>query len=477
MTKANLRGQFIHYLIPSVASLVSLSFYILADTFFIANGVGSVGLAALNIALPAYAVVNATAMMLGIGAGVLIAVNRGMGERERMQAAFRTAIVLAAGVGAVYTAIGVLCADKLALLLGASDLSHAYATTYIRVILAYSVFFLLNTTLQCIVRNDENPRLAMASMITNSLANVILDYIFVIVLGWGMWGAAFATGLAAVMGIVILSFHWIRRKSSLTLFDKSVKKQTRRHHDAARLEHDSNNDVTDGFILMAGKIIKGGFSNFITELGNGLVILLFNVTLMRLSGDLAVAAYGIVANIALVISYVFLGVGQGLQPVVSFQFGKGNEANCRKVLFMALRLSVLLGITFFVLGTLFPAQLTALFNGDNNAVLAEITVNAMKTYFFAFLSMGVSIAAASYFQSVMMPGRAMFISVMRSCILVIAGVVILPRLWGLGGVWLVAPAAEGIAMLISIFLIKRTAKDRKSCRAANGYPITKEGIR
>ena len=434
-----LTRQFLRYLFPSVASLVSLSCYILADTFFVATGVGSMGLAGLNIALPAYAVINATGLMLGIGAGVVVSVSRGRGDEATANAAASTALAAALVIGLVYTAAGTLLAAPIAELLGASAQSLPYATTYIRTLAGFSVFFLLNNVLVAVVRNDDNPRLSMTAMIACSLSNVVLDAVFILIFGWGMFGAAFATGLAPIISLCILSLHWLKGHNSLAIRSERPR------------------------LRLIRELVSGGNSNFLIEVGNGLVIMLFNFTLMSMSGDVGVAAYGIVTNIALVAGYVFIGVGQGIQPLVSRFHGEGDRGSASAILRKALTLSIAVGALFFALGLLFPDQLAALFNGDNNPELAAITVRAIRIYFAAFLFMGVNVCFASYFQSVLRPKTAAVISLARGFALVVAGVAVLPRLLHLDGVWMIVPLAELLTLPIcgvGLWLSRRERREK-----------------
>lgn len=424
--KQRLLGQILQYLFPSVASMISLSGYILADTFFVAKGVGGIGLAGLNIALPAYALINATGLMLGIGAGVVISMSRGRGETKTPGEAAVTAMASGLVLGLLLSVAGLTQGERMALLLGASEQSLLYAATYIRVLMGFAPIFLLNNILIALVRNDRNPRLAMTAMVISSLSNVALDFLFILVFGWGMFGAALATGIVPMISIAFLSLHWLRGNSTLALRGSRLR------------------------LRLLGDIAGGGSSNFFIEMGNGLAILLINLTLMPLAGDLAVAAYGIVANIALVIGNVFIGMGQGIQPLISQYHGQGDSKTCSRILCIALAVAAGAGVVFFAVGRLFPAQLAHVFNSENNAQLAEITIHAIQTYFTAFLLMGFSICCASYFQSVQRPQVAAAISLLRGFGLVAVGVAVLPPLLGLAGVWMIVPAAELLTLPICI---------------------------
>lgn len=424
MQQQSIYRTFLHYLFPSAASMVGLSCYILADTYFISVGIGGIGLAALNLVLPVYSLISATGLMLGIGAGVVVSVSRGVGDQHRADRAFTCAVTAGLVAGIVFTVIGVGFTRPLCVLLGASEQALPYAVEYLRTLCRFSVFFLLNSILTALVRNDGNPRLAMAAMLTGSLTNIVLDYVFIIRFGWGMFGASFATGFAPVLGIAILSSHWLRRRNSIRL----------------RKERFSP--------ALLGSLLRNGSSNFIIELGGGVIILLFNITLLGIGGDLAVAAYGIVANIALVISNLFVGIGQGLQPVASKCHGEGDHVATRRLLAVALWIAVAVGILCCAVGQLLPQQLTAIFNSEGNAQLAGITTRAIRIYFTAFVFMGFNICCASWMQAVLYSKSASAVSILRSFALVALGIAVLPRLFGLDGVWLTVPATEALTLLV-----------------------------
>lgn len=440
----SLRREYFHYLFPSIASMVSLSCYILADTYFVSAGVGSLGLAGLNIALPAYSLINALGLMLGIGAGVVVSVSRGQGDERKANSVFGCAVAVGLAVGLVLTAVGVTQAEGIATLLGASKQSLPYAATYLRTITAFSVFFLLNNILVALVRNDGNPRLSMVAMVICSLSNVALDALFILGFGWRMFGAAFATGLAPIISIAILSLHWIKGKAGLRLEKKRPQ------------------------LSLLPTIVKGGSANFITEMGNGVVILLFNLTLASLGGDLAVAAYGIVANIALVIANLFVGIGQGMQPVCSRCHGEGNVKGTGQLLRLAMGISLGLGVLFLIAGEVFPAQLAAVFNSKGDAELAALTIRAIRFYFAAFPFMGINLSLTAWMQSVMRTRPAGNLSLLRAFVLVVAGILLLPRMMGLDGVWLIVPIAEALTLLagVATILLSRSASAKKTNQTA-----------
>lgn len=197
----NVLPKFCRYVSANVMGMIALSCYILADTFFIANAIGADGLTALNIAIPVYNLINAAGLMTGVGGGTRYAILRAQGENESANRLFSGMVLLAAA--------------PLAALLGADAVTLPLCSVYLRTILCFAPFFLLNSTLQAFVRNDGAPRLAMAGMLTSSLSNVVLDWVFMYPMGMGMFGAAIATCIAPILSLCVLATHFARPASRL----------------------------------------------------------------------------------------------------------------------------------------------------------------------------------------------------------------------------------------------------------------------
>lgn len=199
--------EFSCYTFLSVLGTLGVSCYILADTFFVSKGLGTSGLAALNLAIPVYNFIHGTGLMLGMGGATRFSVCKSQNRKEDVNRIYTNTIYLAVLFSAVFTLPGILCSDRLALLLGA-DLSVLEMTnTYLRWLLLFSPAFILNDVLLCFVRNDESPQLAMIAMLIGSFSNIILDYIFIFPMKMGILGAIFATGLSPIISIVMMSPH------------------------------------------------------------------------------------------------------------------------------------------------------------------------------------------------------------------------------------------------------------------------------
>ena len=427
---------FLKYVSANVLGMIGYSCYILADTFFIARGIGSNALAALNLVLPAYSLMNGTGLMIGMGAASRYTISSTKPEGALHRTIFTQALYVMAFAAVIFSSSGILFPDKIAAVLGADADTIGYAADYIRILLMFSPLFLGNNLLLSFVRNDGAPRLSMTGMIVGSLTNIVLDYVFIYPLGMGMTGAALATATAPVISMMIMSIHFIKKQN---------------HFRPVR---------TRLSLVRWGDICTLGVSSLITELSSGVVIIIFNYLILGLNGNTGVAAYGILANIALVLVSIYTGIGQGVQPIVSRYAGKDGEQQRRNLRRYALTASLIFALLSYLLIAVFAVPLADLFNREHDPVLTEIASNGMRIYFVSLFFSGINIVAAAFLSSADRPKQAFAVSILRGFVLIIPIAWGLSVLFGLTGIWMAVPATEAcVCLLALIFLFK---KDRGS---------------
>lgn len=448
--KQTIRKEFIHYVSLNVMSMVGLSAYVLADTFFVANGVGHLGLTSLNLVLPAYSLVNGLGLMFGMGAATRYSVLKGEGQDQKANRVFTDIVLLAAFLGVILTAVGTIFAGNIATFLGADAQTLPFAKEYLGTLLAFTCPFFLNNVIICFVRNDNSPKLSMFAMLAGSLSNIVLDYIFIFPLKMGMFGAAFATGLAPIISLLVLSRHFVTKKNNFRLI-KGI----------------------PNIISLGGSIILG-FPSFITEFSSGIVMFAFNTAILSISGNIGVAAYGIIANLALIVVAVYTGIAQGIQPLISRNFGSRNTAVIDKLLKYACLTAIAGGLVFTTLGILFRMNLIWIFNSENNAELALIAAQGIQIYFPAFILMGINIVMTTFFSSVMQAAPSFLISLTRGCAAVLLFVVVLPIFFGINGVWAAVPMAELTALIISLAALMRYQKTNAAMTTRQTFSASQE---
>ena len=428
--------EYFRYVPFSVLAMIAMSCYILADTYFISQGLGTYGLSALNLAIPIYYFIHGTGLMLGMGGATRYSVLRSKGEEDKANAVFTNTLYLAAAFSVIFVLVGVFLSGNIARLLGADQYTYEMTEIYLRVLLLFSPAFTLNNVLVCFVRNDGAPRLAMASTVTGSLSNILLDWVFIFPCKMGMFGAVFATGLAPVIGVCVSCIHLVRRKNNFKFVKVKPNARTMGVH----------------FAL--------GFPSLVEQLSSAIVILVFNFIILDISGNTGVAAYGVVANISLVVASVFTGIAQGVQPLVSRAHGEGERGQEKSYLLYALITALIFSVIVYAVIFFFAGQIADVFNRDKDALLTELAAEGMRLYFTAIPFVGFNVITCTFFTSSEKPLPAHIVSLLRGLVVVIPAAFALSAVWGLTGVWLSYPVTEGIVAAVAaviLYLISRRA--------------------
>lgn len=431
LLEGSVGAAFARYCTTSMLGMIGISAYILADTFFIANGVGAMGIAALNLVLPLYSIIFATGLLIGVGGAAFSANERGRGNDKKAGSIYSFCILLGLFCGLLYTAIGWLFPEQILTWMGASAETIGLGQSYFEVIVTFSPAFILNNILQAFVRNDHQPHLAMASMISGSLFNIVMDYVFIFPLGMGMFGAALATAFSPVVGICVMLFHLLSKRCSYRFcFEKP-------HFSYLK------------------PIVSGGGGSFFTDISSGVVIFVFNAVLLRLNGNTAVAAYAVIANISMVINSSFSAIAQALQPIVSLNFGAGKLERVQKTVKIAVLTALGCSILFYAVSVLCSDQIISAFNNENNAELAQIAKSGIWKFFLAFIPMGINITISGFFQSVLDMKHSFRISLLRGFLLIVPFILLFAALFGMNGVWFAVFACEICTLVVSFFSLKR----------------------
>lgn len=426
---------FIKYVTLNILGMIGLSCYILADTFFVSKAMGLSGLAALNFAISVYSVIHGTGLMIGIGGATRFSILKSQDKDEKASKIFSMSTKIGLTIGIIFAIMGIFGSKSLALSLGADGETLPLTKKYLETILCFAPFFISNNILLAFIRNDKNPKLSMMAMLAGSFSNIILDYIFMFPLKMGMFGAAFATGLAPIISIGVLSFHFIKKKNSFTYVPvKTVW-----------------SSVID--------ILNLGVSAFITEISSAVVLITFNLVILKLSGNLGVASYGIVANIALVGVSIFTGVGQGIQPLISRGYGRKDRKTIKKVLQFALITSLVMALGIY-LGIFFNQEsIIQIFNSEENMEILRMAKAGLKIYFLGFFFAGINVIITVYLSATEHPKEAFMVSVARGCVIIVPLVLLLSKMWNMDGVWFSFALTEALVTMLAIFLILKSEKD------------------
>lgn len=422
--------KFAKYAGLSVCSMIGISCYILADTYFVSKGLGADGLTALNLAIPMYDFIHGIGLMLGMGGATRYSVCRSQRRQKAADEMYTNTLYLAVIFSVFLMMAGIFGSEQIASLLGADETVFAMTNTYLKVLMIFAPMFILNDVLLCFVRNDGGPQLSMAATVTGSVSNIILDYIFIFPCGMGMFGAVFATGISPVASILVMSPHWMRKEKGFHLIKTGLIPKT------------------------AGVNMALGFPSFVTQVSSGVVMITFNSIILNLEGNIGVAAYGVIANISLVVTAVYTGIAQGMQPVVSQAYGQNRWEDIRRVLRYAMAAMIVFSVVIYGVIFLAADQIAFIFNSENNKMLQEIAVNGLKLYFTSVLFVGFNVILAVYFTSVERAIPAQIISLMRGLIVIVPAAFLMAKILQMNGVWLAFPATELMTALVGAALYR-----------------------
>lgn len=435
--KGTLR-EFARYTSLNVLGMIALSCYILADTFFVSLGLGADGLTALNLAIPVYSFIHGSGLMIGMGGGTRYSILKSQGNHQEADRVFTNVLYLAAVLAALFVTAGLLFAEDLVRLFGGTGAVFTMCRTYLRVILLFAPAFLMNNVLLCFVRNDGAPQLAMAAMIGGSLSNVVLDWVFIFPCGMGIFGAVFATGLAPIISMGILSPHFFRKKNQFR--PVPCKPQLRR----------------------TARILSSGVPSLVTEVSSGIVIIAFNGLIMGLEGNTGVAAYGVIANLSLVVIAIYTGIAQGIQPILSRSYGTGDRAGLTIILRCAMMTQVVVSLLIYGIVAAFAPQIAAVFNSEGSASLQAIAEQGLRLYFIACPFAGCNVVLSMYFTSTERPLPAHIISLLRGFFLILPLAFLLAWLGQMAGIWLAFPLTEFLVAALAASLYFHSKKPREA---------------
>ena len=421
------------YIAPNILAMVGMSCYILAATFFIATSQGTNGITALNLALPIYGLIFAIGSMIGTGSAIRYILAKATGQQETKKY-FSNALIWDAIVSVIFIAAGLFFPGQVMRVMGADAVIEAIGIPYIRIVLCFTPFFMMNYAFTAFVRNDNAPHIAMAATLLSSLFNIVFDYVFMFPLGMGMTGAALATAVSPIVSILICMVHYLSPKSSVSFH----------------------------FMVPSVKMLISscslGVVAFVGEIASAVTTMVFNFVLLGLDGNTAVAAYGVIANTALVGTAIFNGVSQGLQPLASEAHARGEEHEKHQILVKSIVTGIALAIVLIAGVWFFAADITSAFNSEQSAQLAAYAIPGIRIYFIGFFAAGINIICAGFLSATDHAKESSIVAISRGIIAIIIFALVLPTFLGITGVWLAFPAAEAVTLLLAIFMTKRISK-------------------
>ncbi len=414
---------FARYVSLNIVSIIAVSCYVLADTFFISRSGGPDGITVLNLCLPIYNIIYAIGAMIGTGSAIRFTIEKNEGRRSRY---FTNALLWCLIFGLAAALIGGSRPDLILHLMGGDSQIVRIGIPYLRIFILFSPFFMANQVFTAFVRNDGAPALSMTATMSSSLFNILFDYIFVFPMGMGIAGAGLATAISPVVSISICCLHFLAGDNNL-----HIRKM-----------------LPDVRLLVSS--CKLGISSFVAEMSQGVTTTLFNFLILGLEGNIGVAAYGIVANFSIVGTSLFNGLAQGTQPLISRFHLTGEEKKKRQILRLGIITALCIALLINLAAWTQTDLLISIFNSSRSAMLSRIAHPGLRIYFTGFLCSGLNIFLASSFSADDKAAASACVSLSRGFAAICAFALVLSRLFGMTGIWASYPAAEAFTLMLAL---------------------------
>lgn len=425
-----IKKLYMSYLIPTLIGMLSNSVYCLVDVFFVSKGAGSLGLAALNIAMPIFTIYSAVGLLFGVGGATIMSIAEGNKDHKVRNQAFTLSLVMMVGIGAIFTILGLCFLEPLAYAFGASTELLPYVIEYMQPIIVVTIPFILMYSSSILIRADHNPKLSMLALMCGNISNMILDYVFVMIFDWGIFGASFATAISPCLTITIVSLHFLRKQNTVhftkQFFDFSVLK----------------------------RMINNGLGSGIMEISAGAIIMIFNMVILWISDETYLAAFAIITNISYVGKGLLNGFAQAAQPIISSNFGANQTERVKEALHICMKYSFLFTAFVYVIFFFFPKAVVIPF-ANGNDTLIQIACTGVKIYFISLMLTALNTMLMYYFQSIERGHLATLFAVLKGFVFILLGLAILVPLFHINGVWLAVTFAEGLTFLFAYRMLKR----------------------
>jgi putative MATE family efflux protein len=427
------------FALPSIIGMVVSALYNVVDRIFIGRGVGELALAGVTVAFPFQLIQIAFAVLIGVGASALISISLGERDREKAERVLGNGFCLNMLISVAMAVLGIAFLDPCLRIFGASAEVLPYARSFTLIILCGAPFGTISMGLNGFIRSEGNPKVAMVTQLIGPILNVVLCPVFIFVFKWGVAGSALANVISQAVGSIWVLRYYLSGKSLLKL--KLANFAPRRE--------------------IALPILALGAATGLSELASAVTNGIMNNQLLRYGGDRAVAAMGIVFAISNLVFLTLIGMNMGVQPLVGYNVGARLYGRVRKVELVAIGVATSFTTLCFAGVQLFPAAFVSLFAGPGSS-LGGIGVYALRHYFLVLPLMGLQVLGSGYFQAAGKPMKSLLLGLSRQFIILVPMLLILPRFWGLDGVWNAQPVSDVLAFAITALFLTREMRSLKA---------------
>lgn len=432
------------YALPAVVAQIASSLYNVVDRIFIGQGVGSLAISGLALTFPFMNLAAAFGALVGVGASTLISIKLGEKDYRTARLVLGNVIILNIILGVGFTIVCLPFLEPLLYALGGSAETVPYAKDYMYIILLGNVFTHLYLGLNAVLRSSGYPEKAMYVTIASVALNAVLDMLFIFVFHWGIAGAAWATVITQILTTLVLVFMLLKRNKVVYITRECF--------------HLKRKIVSQACAI--------GASPFFTNLVGCLIVIVVNLQLQKYGGDLAIGAYGIINSVAFMVLMVILGITQGMQPIVGYNYGAKNYSRVLRCLKLAMVCGLIVASVGFLLSELLPGFIAMAFTSDEK--LIELTIPGFRIFMVAAPLIGLQVVASNFFQSIGLAKKSIFLSLTRQLLFLLPGLYLFPLVMGLDGIWFAGPVSDFCAFVITmIMLYYQVAKMRKEGLNAN----------
>ena len=434
-------SKLIRFVFPSICMMIFTSIYSVVDGFFVSNFVGKTPFAAVNLIMPLLMIFGAVGFMMGAGGNAIIGKTLGEGRTDHANRYFSLFIFTTAFVGFVIAVIGILTMQPLARMLGADGEILFSCVIYGRIILCALPMFMLQNMFQSFFITAEKPQLGLFVTVLSGVMNMVLDALLVAIVPLGITGAALATAISQITGALAALLYFARKNSSLLRL--------------CRLKMPIGEPMHYRKTLLRACI--NGSSEMVSNIAMSVVGIVYNFQLMKYIGEDGLAAYGVIMYISFIFIAVYIGYAMGAAPIVSYHFGAGNRKELRNIRQKSLLLIGITGVAMLLLSQLLTNPLSHLYVGYD-AALYELTVHAFRIFNLSYILSGFSIFISAFFTALNDGVTSAFISFLRTFVLQIVSVLLLPLFMDIEGIWWSVIFSELISVCISYFFMIRYRK-------------------
>lgn len=429
--KQSLLKQFFHFSAATVASLMVFSLYSIVDGLFVARGVGEYAMTAVNLSVPFVNLLFSIAVIFAVGTSTIIAYLLGQKNAQSANKLFSQNLVTLVVIGVTISVLVLVFTEPLARLLGAEEVTLEYTIHYLQGLAPFAVCFMISYNLEVLVKTDGRPRLALVTVCVGCVTNCVLDYLAIFHWDLGIWGAAAATGVSQLLTCIIYLTHFLGKHTTF-------------HPVRFRMDW-----------KIYRRLLPIGISDGLTELCNGLMIFLFNHTILRCIGTDGLVAYTIIAYANTLVINITMGVSQGSQPLISFQNGRGDGAAIGKLLRYGLRTMCGIAAVCFTVLFLAAPKLVAIYLPEAGAEMLTFATDAFRRYSLCYLPVGFNIYIAGFLTAMERPLPAVSISTGRGLILQGSILLLLAAVLGGGSIWFAPVISEVLCLGLSVFFLLR----------------------